>query len=67
MRPRWPEWVIVVSLVVIGLTGIVAIWGGDMQRLVLDVSRGDQPPAPATPAEPEPPVSLPGGVPAGPF
>ncbi len=64
MRPRWPEWVIAIALVVIGVTGIVAIWGGELRRLVIEVSRGDQPPEPEAPPQPSLP---PGGAPAGPF
>ena len=72
MRARWPEWVIVISLVVIGLTGVAAIWGGDLKRLVVDVSRGGEVEAPeptggAQPAAPATPDLPPGGPPAGPF
>jgi hypothetical protein len=58
--------VIVISLVVIGLVGIVAIWGGDIARMVIEVSRGE-PAAPELTPEPPQPALPPGGVPAGPF
>jgi hypothetical protein len=56
VRQRWPEWVIAFALVAVFVTGVLALWGPDIVRLV----GGDRPAK-----EPTPPV--PAGPSAGPF
>lgn len=33
MRRRWQEWVIVVAIAALGVTGVMAIWGDQVQRV----------------------------------
>ncbi len=63
MRPRWHDWVIVTSIVVLGCVGILSIWGDDLLALIRDVSK-DEPAIPdeapaVEPAEPAAPAPLP--------
>jgi hypothetical protein len=62
VRPRWQEWVIALSVVALGVTGVWTIWGADIARLFHPEAAGPSAPAPAT-ATPVPP----GGPAQGPF
>jgi hypothetical protein len=33
LRPRWHEWVITLSIVALGATGLVSIWGAELLSL----------------------------------
>lgn len=34
MRPRWPEWVIALSIAALFIIGVAAIWGAPLRRWV---------------------------------
>ena len=39
VRPRWPEYVIVLCLVLLFAAGVAAIWGGDLVDLFRSADR----------------------------
>jgi hypothetical protein len=60
VRERWREWVIVLSIVLIAVTGVWTIWGADIRQLW----RVEERPVRAVPpTQPIPPA----GNAAGPF
>lgn len=64
MRRRWHEWVIVLSIVAIGLTGVITLWGEDLRRLFGDEKRKAEKVRIDGAAVPPPPAP---GAAAGPF
>lgn len=70
MRSRWQEWVITLSVVALGVAGVVILWGDDLRRLIIGERNGEGEhngergpaqvaPGPTTPRAP--------GTAAGPF
>jgi len=59
VRPRWQDWMIGLALIVLGITGIWTIWGGDLMRLIHPAETHEPV---ATPA-----VAPPSGPSQGPF
>lgn len=57
VRPRWPEWVIALSIAALFIIGVAAIWGAPIRRWVERMA-GDEPdseqPAPREGAGPTP-------------
>ncbi len=52
VRRRWHDWVIVLSILALAVTGVVSIWGDDLLRLWSDDAAGERAPHPAPQGEP---------------
>lgn len=57
VRPRWPEWVIALSIAALFVIGVAAIWGAPLKRWVERLAGDDAEAEESNPAQPQVPTT----------